>query len=89
MTGWQTDLVFVGLWCHESTVNNLSGLSVALFTRILGWSKAELEVFLVEVRKDMKNPRIHAYWPLYVSIFPYPNGYYAVVDIRWRILWML
>jgi len=55
----------IGAWTHESTVSNLSGMSVALFTRALGWSSDELEVFLADVRKDMKNPKIHAYWPIY------------------------
>ena len=35
---------------------------MALFTRILGWKKEEVDVFLVDVRKDMKNPKFHAYW---------------------------
>lgn len=53
-----------GAWTHENTFSNLSGMSVAIFTRALGWSPEELEVFLVDVRKDLKNPRIHAYWPM-------------------------
>jgi hypothetical protein len=50
------------MWVLEDLAPGLEGLSVALFTRILGWSKAELEVFLVDVRKDMRNTNIHAYW---------------------------
>lgn len=57
-------LMSIGAWTHESTITNLSGMSVALFTRALGWSAEELEIFLADVRKDMKNPRIHAYWPM-------------------------
>ncbi|KAG5787625.1 hypothetical protein H9Q69_013315, partial [Fusarium xylarioides] len=33
---------------------------------VLGWSKPQLDVFLTDVRKDLKNPSIHAYWPIYV-----------------------
>jgi hypothetical protein len=57
-------LTITGTWTHETTSSNLSGMSVALFTRALGWSSEELEVFLTDVRKDMKNHRIHAYWPM-------------------------
>ena len=57
-----------GLWAHEVTISNLSGLSIALFTHGLGWRIEELEVFLADVRKDMKNSRIHSYWPMWVSL---------------------
>lgn len=39
-------------------------MSVALFTRALNWSTEELEVFLADVRKDIKNSKIHSYWPM-------------------------
>jgi hypothetical protein len=35
-----------------------------LFTNVLGWSAAEVDVFLVNVRKDLRNRGIHAYWPV-------------------------
>ena len=35
---------------------------MAIFTRVLGWTKEETDVFLVDVRKDMKNTKYHAYW---------------------------
>jgi hypothetical protein len=57
-------LTFTGLWSHEATTSNLNGMSIALFTRGLNWSAEETEVFLVDVRKDMKNSRIHSYWPM-------------------------
>jgi hypothetical protein len=34
-----------------------------LFTNVLGWSAAEVETFLVDVRKDLKNRNTHGYWP--------------------------
>lgn len=56
----------IGIWSHEATVSNLSGMTMALYTRGLDWSPQEVEVFLADVRKDMKNPKIHSYWPIYV-----------------------
>ncbi|RDW92533.1 hypothetical protein BP5796_01927 [Coleophoma crateriformis] len=56
----------IGLWTMENFTSNLSGLSVALFTRGLGWSTTDLEVFLVDVRREMKSMKIHSYWPIYV-----------------------
>ncbi|KAF5581685.1 methyltransferase [Fusarium pseudoanthophilum] len=32
----------------------------------LGWSPEEVEVFLAKVRTDMKDRRIHAWWPIHV-----------------------
>jgi hypothetical protein len=53
-----------GIWTEQNICNGLYGLSVALFTRGLGWTAEETEVFLVNVRKDLKDRRIHAYWPM-------------------------
>jgi hypothetical protein len=37
---------------------------MAVFTRGLGWSNEELEVFLAEVRKSMKDTSVHGYYPM-------------------------
>lgn len=47
------------------------GLSVAIFTRLLGWTVEELEVFLVDVRREMRDTSIHAYWSMLVLSFPF------------------
>jgi hypothetical protein len=56
--------VGVGMWSEHNFCGGLYGLSVALFTRALGWTAEQLEVFLVGVRKDLRNRQIHAYWPM-------------------------
>lgn len=53
-----------GLWTFHNFTASLSGISLALFTRGLSWSPEELEAFLVDVRKDMRNTAFHAYWPM-------------------------
>jgi hypothetical protein len=53
-----------GFWCNHNIAGELSGLSMALFTKGLGWSVEEVEVFLAKVRTDMKDRRIHAWWPM-------------------------
>ncbi|KAL4731187.1 hypothetical protein ACLX1H_000148 [Fusarium chlamydosporum] len=65
---WPRDPKFkeMGLWNYENLGNGASGLSLALFTRALGWTAEEVEVFLVNVRRDMKNRAIHGWWPIYV-----------------------
>lgn len=68
MNRWPEDkkLREIGMWTLENLGSSLFGLSVALFTRGLGWSVQQLEVFLVDVRKEMQNTKFHAYWPIYV-----------------------
>lgn len=48
----------------ENTTEALAALSLALFTRVLGWDRVAVEVFLVDVRKDMRDRMKHAYWPV-------------------------
>ncbi|KAK4236146.1 Phosphoethanolamine N-methyltransferase 1 [Achaetomium macrosporum] len=65
---WPKDLKYkeIGMWTEENFCGGLHGLSIALFTRALGWSPEETEVFLAGVRKDLRNRQIHAYWPILV-----------------------
>jgi hypothetical protein len=62
--GWPKDkkMKELGMWNYANMGESTSGLSLALFTRGLGWSMEELEVFLIDVKKEMKSTKIHAYW---------------------------
>ena len=37
----------------------LEGFSLALFTRVLGWSPQEVQVLLSKVRLDLENRNLH------------------------------
>ncbi|CAF3458979.1 unnamed protein product [Fusarium graminearum] len=57
----------IGQW-HNMNMDHFKGLealSIAVLTRVLGWSQEEVTVFLAKVRKDINNKAIHAYWPVY------------------------
>ncbi|KAK2751926.1 hypothetical protein FQN55_008668 [Onygenales sp. PD_40] len=56
----------VGLWTLANIGGSLEGLSLALLTRGLGWSKEQVHAFLPEVRRDLHNQKIHAYFPISV-----------------------
>ncbi|KAM6524482.1 hypothetical protein FALCPG4_010094 [Fusarium falciforme] len=64
---WPRDKHFkeLGNWTRANIAGGLDGLSLAYFTRGLGWSPEETRVFCAHTRKDMENPKIHAYWPIY------------------------
>lgn len=69
---WPTDgkLKTMGLWNHYNALQGLQGFTIGLFTRILGWSLEKTEAFLLEVRKDLEDKEIHAYWPMWVFLLP-------------------
>jgi hypothetical protein len=54
----------VGLWNQANTLDGLEGFSMAIFTRVLGWTPEEVTIFLIRVREDTKNRKIHNYWPM-------------------------
>jgi hypothetical protein len=43
----------------EQLKQGLQGIVMGLFTRSLGWSPAAVEVFLVELRKQLNNKSYH------------------------------
>ncbi|KXX80785.1 Phosphoethanolamine N-methyltransferase [Madurella mycetomatis] len=55
-SGWPKDKKYkeMGLWTYEDLGQGASGLSLRLFTRALGWTKEEVEVFLVDPKKSGK-----------------------------------
>jgi SAM-dependent methyltransferase len=63
---WPKDpkLKELGMWEMTNLLQGIEGFSVALFTKILRWSRPELEVLLAEVRREAQNRSIHAYWRL-------------------------
>lgn len=50
------------MWQLENFSSGIEAISVALFTRVLGWSTDELDVLLAQVRSELKNTKIHSYF---------------------------
>lgn len=59
---WPTDekLKDIGKWSESNWLEALAGWSYKPFLA-LGWSKNEIEVFLVDVRKSIQDRNVHAY----------------------------
>ncbi|WQF79128.1 Putative S-adenosyl-L-methionine-dependent methyltransferase superfamily [Colletotrichum destructivum] len=55
------DLRMIGAYCKAVIYDGLHGITVGPLTRGLGWSSEEVEVFLIDVRKDLLNTSIHSY----------------------------
>ncbi len=66
MNPWPKDRKYkeLGAWVHENMNESLQALTLALFNRVLSWTPEEIEVFLVDVRKDFRNRQMHGYWPV-------------------------
>lgn len=63
---WARDktLKEVGAWNLMQVLNGLEGLSMRLYTGVLGWSEAEVWALLERVRRDLADPRVHALFDL-------------------------
>ncbi|MCJ1300456.1 hypothetical protein MMC08_003253 [Hypocenomyce scalaris] len=58
---WPRDLRLkeAGAFLRAELRGGLQGISMGLFTRCLGWTAKEVEVFLIGVRKDLDNNQLH------------------------------
>ena len=63
---WAQDerLRLIGAWEQYNLLNNLEGMVMRLFQKALGQSEVEVTVYLAQLRQDMRNMGMHAYWPL-------------------------
>ncbi|KIV81136.1 hypothetical protein PV11_08580 [Exophiala sideris] len=73
---WPPDgkLKTMGLWNHYNALQGLQGFTVGLFTRILGWSLDKTDTLLMNVKKDLEDEDIHAYWPIYIVYGQKPSA---------------
>lgn len=63
INSWPKDPQFklIGKFHERNLLDGLQGLSLAFFHRGLGWTKDEIEVYLVNVRKALQDRSVHAY----------------------------
>ncbi|WAO95543.1 Hypothetical protein NCS54_01317200 [Fusarium falciforme] len=60
---WPKDrsLKTIGLYNRSIIYDGLQAITMGPFTRGLGWTPEEVEVFLVKVRKDLMDSSVHSY----------------------------
>jgi SAM-dependent methyltransferase len=59
----------LGKWTLENTRSFISPIALALFTKRLGWTTEAVENFLVDVKEDLENRKMHYFWQLWVSLY--------------------
>ncbi|KKY19808.1 putative methyltransferase domain-containing protein [Diplodia seriata] len=64
----------LGRWTLENLGRGLQGISVALLTKVLGWSREEVDLFLIDVRQNMGDRKRHFYWQMTVHYAQKPHG---------------
>ncbi|EFQ30124.1 methyltransferase domain-containing protein [Colletotrichum graminicola] len=55
----------LGLWCQHNAFMGIEAASMAVFTRVLGWTAEETTVFCAEVRNEHKKIGVQAYYDIY------------------------
>lgn len=65
---WPKDkhLKSIGAWNLVQLEDGLEAFTLRLFTQHLGWKPEEVQVMLSKVRKDLRNPMIHAQYDFHV-----------------------
>ncbi|KAF3482146.1 uncharacterized protein GIQ15_04905 [Arthroderma uncinatum] len=56
----------IGAWNQLQAMEGMEGWSMALLTRIMGWSEEKVREHLVKLKRDYLDPKIHAYMTGYV-----------------------
>ncbi|KAK5276951.1 hypothetical protein LTR16_010468, partial [Cryomyces antarcticus] len=56
----------LGRFSEESLLDGIQAFSLAWLHRGLGWSKEQIEVYLVDVRKAISDRSVHAYHKIFV-----------------------
>lgn len=60
----------LGMWSLANMDQALEAATLAPLTRALGWSKEEVMVLVSKARKVLRDPTVHAYWPMSVQPLP-------------------
>jgi hypothetical protein len=67
---WPRDpkLRTIGLYNRSMIYDGLQGIAMGPYTRGLKWTPAEVEVYLIGVRKGLMNHHVHSYYPFHAVI---------------------
>ncbi|KAL7275414.1 hypothetical protein RUND412_001642 [Rhizina undulata] len=57
----------IGMYWRQQFIDGSEGVSLALFTRVLGWKKEEFDEYMKKVVAALKDPKYHAYGKFYTA----------------------
>lgn len=64
----------IGAWNLVQVEDGLEAFTLRLFTQFLGWKTEEVQVLLANVRKDLRDPKIHAQFDFHVAYGQKPKA---------------
>ncbi|WDK12821.1 methyltransferase domain-containing protein [Colletotrichum graminicola] len=67
----------LGAMQMTNNLEGVQGITMKIFTQVLGWSQEAVELLLVDVRRDMADKKIHAYITVHVHM-----GTETAVDVN-------
>ncbi|KAF6815075.1 methyltransferase domain-containing protein [Colletotrichum sojae] len=56
----------LGAWNFSNFIKGIEAITMAPFTRGHGWTKEEVQIFLIGLRKELSDMKIHAWIPMYM-----------------------
>jgi ubiquinone/menaquinone biosynthesis C-methylase UbiE len=73
---WAKDnrMKLIGAFEMHNLLRGVSGMSLRMFSKAFGWSQDQIELFLVQTRKDVTNIRYHTYYEFFVVYGRKPGG---------------
>lgn len=73
---WPKDphLKTIGSWNLVQIEEGLEAFTLRIYTQYLGWKADEVQILLANVRKDLRDPTMHAQFDLYVVYGQRPKG---------------
>ncbi|KAI9658880.1 MAG: hypothetical protein M1829_006621 [Trizodia sp. TS-e1964] len=78
---------FIGRLQELNLLDGIEAFSMALFNRGLNWSKTEVEVYLINVRKAIQERHVHAYHKVCVVVPSHPLPLPAKLTNRRYVVW--
>ncbi|CRG89588.1 Trichodiene oxygenase [Talaromyces islandicus] len=75
--GWSSNqhMRRLGRWNLLHCEEGIEGWAMALLTRVMGWSYEEVQVFLAQMRKGLRDPETHAYFDVYSKSPAFYNAF--------------
>lgn len=58
----------VGIYNRLAIEQDVEGFLMYMWTMVMGWSKEEIQVYAAHLRRELRSPNIHAYYPQKVVI---------------------
>ncbi|OTA98100.1 hypothetical protein M426DRAFT_326256 [Hypoxylon sp. CI-4A] len=64
----------VGQYNKLAIEQDVEGFLMYLWTKVMGWTKEEIQIYAAHLRRELRSPNIHPYYPMRVVVGRKPTG---------------